>query len=586
MKTSLILLPLLLVSLAAAQTYRESALPVLVKSVENALKLQRPSGRFITSPADSAKTADDYIYYLTRLKAGYMNNQLYILPCAYLYTLQDPANPFYHDRRLIAAIEKGLEFLDTTLAYSFHVHRIGAFLSPAFEMVEKELSPAHRELFLKILRTGADEIASRTTKAVKHAGRYTTMDLGVNTNHFAIYLLNLMRAGKILGNAGWVELSKKHLRALAEVQQPEGYWNEWNGPTPSYNTVTVYAMNGYHAATRDEKALAALKKATAFQIWFSYPNGYKMEPMDGRVQMAWGTTLSGGGGFSHTPEGRRFARLQLEYKIKARPTRIFEGEDCANLVENLLFWEEGSEAPLPTEKPEYAYALKAPAGVRRAGPWLCAYSAIAHESWPENQFFLDRQVHFSLWHDSTGLVLIGPNSKNHQRGGTFYMNRNLDQVVGYLKSGSLKQDPERGDRLTGAYDGFASELNLKPAGPGVFEIEGRVKEGDNPKALFAPEFSMQLFLNLALSDTVETERGGRLALSGDYKEYPPSQVGHWIKKGRWKLEVPENTRFIFPFYAFNPYSMYGHSTKYYPEGVVAITFPDKDAVMKCRLLVE
>ena len=584
MKASFLLV--LAVSLVFADAYQDTAMTILVKSVEKALKHQLPSGRFVASTEDAKKNPEDYIYFLTRLKAGYVHDSYLLLPCAYLYAAQSPLNPLFKDARLIKAMEKNLEFLDTTFSYTFHTHRLCAFLALAYEMVEKDLSGKHRALLLALLKRGTDEIASRAARAAKHTGRYTAMDIGINTNHWAIYNLHLLRCGKIFNDKAMVEAAKKQFKGIIAAQQPEGYWNEWNGPTPSYNPVTAYALAGYYAFSRDPLAPPALKRAAQFQIWFTYPNGNEMEAMDGRVQMSWGPNVCGHDGFSHSAEGRRFSRLLLEKRLKMSPDKIFDPEECALLVENCLFWESGPEVDLPVEKGDFAYRLKDAAGVRRSGPWLAGYSSIGRPSWPENQFYLDRQVHFSLWHDSAGLVLIGPNSKGHQRGGTFYMNRNLDQAVGYLKSGLLRQDAKAGDLLTGTYDGFSSELVLRPVNAKEFEITGRVKLGSNPTALFTPEFTLQLFLNLAKTDTIETEKGGKIALSGEYRDYPPYKVGKWIKKGRWKLEIPENSRFIFPYYAFYPYSLYGVSPYQQPEGVAVITFPSPEAEMKCRLVVE
>jgi hypothetical protein len=298
-------------------TFRQKALEAMVKTCERGLKLQMPSGRFIAMPEDAQKGPDDYIYFMTRLREKYMHGQYLICPLAVLYSTESPRNPYYQDAKVIDAIGRGLAFLDTTLEYSYHIHRVCAYLGLVYPLVEKALSPQQKELYLKILRRGATTIAERVKAGEKHTGQYTTKDIGVNTNHWGIYNVCLMRCGRVLGEKGWVETGRQQLKNMTAAQNPDGYWDEWNGPTPSYNYVDIYAVNGYFAETKAPAALEALKRATLCQMNLCYPNGNKMEPMDGRVQMAVQPAMQGCAGYSHTPEGRKFARHLLTERLKS-----------------------------------------------------------------------------------------------------------------------------------------------------------------------------------------------------------------------------------------------------------------------------
>jgi hypothetical protein len=316
---------------------------------------------------------------------------------------------------------------------------------------------------------------------------------------------------------------------------------------------------------------------------YSYPDFNKIETIDGRNQLSESPPMTAQAAFSHTPEGRRFARELLEHWSRYSKSRLAWDEDGCLLAENMTQWESGPEAPLPTEQLAYAYRLKLPGGVRRSAPWLFSYSAISFPEWPENRFFLNRQVHFSVWHDSVGLVLVGPNTRGHYYGGTFLMIRNRDQSIGLLKSGDIRQTAQ-GDIVTGQYDKYSSVLTLKEVDKNEFLITGEVKEQEDAYALTPAIYEEHLLLNVKEGDTLETEGSGKIVLTAEFKDYPPYKVGKWIKKGKWTLEIPGNSRLVWPYNLFNSYTHFG-----YPAleklAMVVLTFPTPKDKLECRLKI-
>jgi hypothetical protein len=539
----------------------------------------------VQSKEEADKKPEDYIYFLTRLKARYIRGQYLVLPLAMLYTHKSPDNPYYKSKKLMTAIEKGMVFFDKHMEYEFHQHRICNYLAQAYGILEKQMNKKQKKLFTKIFEKWGPKIAARVKRATPHVGKYTAREIGVNTNHFAIYNLALLRMGKILGKKAWINMGTRHLKGILARQHPDGYWDEYNGPAISYNYVTLHTLHSYYQETSDKNVLPAIEKAVKFHMYFIYPDGSKIETPDGRTQMGYGPAIDCHAAFSHSPEGKWLAKKFLDQWLAKNPNPVAWGEVGCIFADNFLGWqEEAPRKPLPTARSKYTYRLKLPAGVRRAKPWLVSYSAIAFPKvWLENQFFLWRQMRLSVWHDSTGLILIGPNTRGHQQGGTFSMHRNFDQIVGILKSGTLTQK-DGGDVLTGKYDGFGAKLVVKPVNDKAFQITGSIIPEYDPKALFTPDYEMHLFLNLQIGDTIETQGSGKIVLEDKYEDYVPKKVGKWIKKGRWQLFVPANTRLVWPYVLHNPYSLFGFpgSTRM---GMVIMTFPSIEEKLTCRLLV-
>ena len=152
------------------------------------------------------------------------------------------------------------------------------------------------------------------------------------------------------------------------------------------------------------------------------------------------------------------------------------------------------------------------------------------------------------------------------------------------KKSEKKEGSSKNEKGSAGKDGKSITFSDKV----ISALKNKVKEHNDPPSLVEPYFEMHLLLNLNPGDTIETEKGGKIVLTDEYTAYNPYKVGSWIKKGKWTLRVPKDTRFIFPYALYNSYSLYNYPPKWDDQklGIVICSFPSKEDVLKCSLTVK
>ncbi len=93
------------------------------------------------------------------------------------------------------------------------------------------------------------------------------------TNHQALIVLCLERAGKLLGTARWDDFKRKRLRKVMEWQNEEGWFQEYEGADPGYHTLTVGLLAQIHEISPSPELKTALEKAIRFAAHFVHPDG-------------------------------------------------------------------------------------------------------------------------------------------------------------------------------------------------------------------------------------------------------------------------------------------------------------------------
>jgi hypothetical protein len=94
------------------------------------------------------------------------------------------------------------------------------------------------------------------------------------TNHQALIVLCLDKAGKLFQTNQWEELKTKRLARVLEWQNEEGWFQEYEGADPGYHTLTCGLLAQYLALHPEHTQLrAALDKAIKFASHFVHPDG-------------------------------------------------------------------------------------------------------------------------------------------------------------------------------------------------------------------------------------------------------------------------------------------------------------------------
>ena len=488
-----------------------------------------------------------------------------ILAPAVLYTRQHPANQHFHDPKMLAlALRIGDQLATETEGPDweniFDSEWEPCLWVEAYRLLETKLGEERRERWKRAIQKHVAHYAVDAQKRVDFPF-YNTPYIGTSPNHFSSWAALLLISGQALGRKDWEALGTRILhRFAAEEQTPDGYWGEHGrgGPTTGYNQVTMTQVALYWEHTHDPAALKALRRATDFHKYFTYPDGKPVETINDRNRH-WTVNLWGNFGFSNFPDGRRLA----EFLVSSYHEKNLAMDDIGRLAQNLLYYHEGPTAPIPVDLPRYAHTMEIPAGIRKTGPWVVALSGVIAPQ-AVMQYYLDRQANVSVFHEATGLIITGGNSKRQPEIATFF--EKLPGQTVHMPISTRLQMGDQEDRLALAYNTFFSELHVPtPAKKSMdlhFVITGRG----------VPAELAQLNLQLVLKEgeTLETGAGKKYVLGKERLELSPQDLGGSIRHHGWTLKLDPTAHLVWPFFPYNPYANGPETTLEFAVGVLSV----------------
>jgi hypothetical protein len=472
-----------------------------------------------------------------------------ILAPAVLYAKKHPANPRYRDPKMLALAIRIGDLLASEDENGKFTPRLDSDWDTytwleAYRLLKGKLGPERDGRWKKAILANTALLASDAAERVDFPW-YQSPYIGTSPNHYSQWAELLYLAGLTFEKPDWTALGAKILHRFATVDQsPGGYWGEHSGagPTIGYDHLTLSAVAVYWELSKDPAALAALRRSTAFHMNFTYPDGTPVETMNNRNRY-WGGRAWAHFAFSNFPEGRRYAAFLAGFFDPEKLTM----EDLGRLAQNALYYHDGETSPIPQEREQYVYRMNIPAGIRKTGPWVVSLSGIVETPAVTNQFYLDRQSNFSVFHKEAGLIVSGANSKRQPELATF--REKVGNEIHHLPLSSRLQMSETGDRLSVAFNTFFSDLYIhRPSARQLkfdFVITGK---GHPPDEAFA---TLQLVLHAG--EFLITGSGEKFVLGPEALELGPAALGGSIRHHGWTLHLDPTARLTWPVYPYNPY---------------------------------
>src|SRR5262245_47049915 len=497
--------------------------------------------------------------------ADLKHNPGVMFAAAVLYAKEHSANPSYRDKKKrdlalalgdLFAEQSEKDTAENKQDYEWEIH----FWLDTYRLLETELGGARRTRWKKEMEKIVAWFARETAARIDFP-RYQGPYIRTSTNHLALFASTVYLAGRVLPDKEWTKLGERALHRLATEEQTEdGYWGEFtdNGPATGYNYLTMCCVAIYWEHSRDTDALKALRRATDFHKHFTWPNGAPVETSNGRNR-PWAPSARGQFGFSHWPDGRRYAEFLAERVAE----RKVSSRDLGRMAQNALYYHEGPTAAIPQEQPNAVHQMKVPAGIRKAGPWIVCLSGLIDRP-IESQFTLDRQGHLSIYHQKLGLIVTGANSKNQPELATF-REKTKDRVTTIPLSSRLRMNDER-DRLGLGYSTFFAEAVIPKPTDEQVAFRFAITETGRGR-LQGVQLNLQLVLKAG--ETLETAKK-KLLLDAKRIELGPDEVGGWIRHRGWTLRVDPTARLVWPVLPFNPYRNAPDTDLVYAVGVLSV----------------
>ena len=525
--------------------YKDRCLTDLVSQVPDILRSQDPkTGRFGTGIWISI-------------------DQNVLLPLAIAWSYHDSRNPYYHSAQVLDAIMAGGDALidaqDMNGQFLFikkDGSTWGQIYQPwiytrwlrAFQMVRAAMPPERRARWEKALLLGYNGISNEERHAPLH-------------NMASHHAMGLYFAGKVFERPDWCEQSADILHRLVQAQFADGYWTEHSGPLILYDKVYIEALGLYLAVSHDESVRAALRKASIYHAYFTYPDGTDVETIDERNPYL-GKVRVPNVGFTFSPEGRGYLMREIGHLQGPIPA-----DDAASL---LLWGEEGDAVDLPSG--DFDYTLPSgEARVLRRSPWFVVISAFTAPL-IQKRWVQDRQNFVSVFHDGPGLIVGGGNTKMQPHWSNFTMGdasllalKLGDEDPNFIPPAGLQHVPTAAHLLPDGGLGVSLMYNQRWGQIALKIVNDQRLEytvsGD-------PSLAAHFTILPHLGESVATAAGDRRTLSAISFEWHP---GAWLEHAGVRFLLPADVVALWPLLPHDPYTKDGHAE--IEEGRIVIEFP-------------
>jgi hypothetical protein len=499
-------------------------------------------------------------------------NLMYPLAVAYAY--ESPGNSCYKDKHLLDVIMKSgdalIDDMDEQGKWEFRKKdgsTWGQTLMPwtysrwirSYELIRDDMPPDRREAWAKALTLGYTGISQTQLGRVHNIPTHHAMGLYV--------------AGKALGRPEWCKQASDFMVKVVEKQAEGGYWSENVGPVVSYNFVYVDALGTYYAISGDRRVLPALERTCDFHRHFTYPNGYSVETIDERNPYHEGIS-TGNVGFTFTAGGRAYLQRQWVLAGLERLSADF-------IASLLLYGQEGPMAEVPPPESDQRFVLteggKDSAVILQSGPWFICLSAYTAPV-PRSRWIQDRQNLVSIFHEKTGLILGGGNTKlqpawsnftvgdmallQHQPGDTDPDFMPKGELYHIPSSATLIYEPDIGLDLS--YGPEECRIRIRPKDSRTLEYRIETTMSSD-----LPVFA-HLTLIPHLNQMLETA-SEKTTLSESAIALTAEQVGGMVAHGGYRFHVPKTATLYWPALPHNPYRKDGRATP--AEGRIEIRVP-------------
>ncbi len=515
-----------------------------------------------------------------------VNDQNVVFPLAVAWALPHSSNPYYHRSDVLEAVMAGGDALiddqDENGQWMFRKKdgsTWGKISMPwtytrwirAFNLIRDGMPAPRRARWEKALLLGYDHIA-------KH-------ELGHVHNIPTHHAMGLYQAGRVFNRQDWCQQASAFIQKVAASQNPGGYWPEHLGPAVLYNFVYSEAIGSYYNMSEDKTVLPCLNRAARFHAVFTYPDGTGVETIDGRNPYL-STIRVGTPGFTFSPEGR--SAMLRQWRALLRLKGNLSADEAASLI---LHGEEGPlEVPVERPNPYRAILGDGDAIVQQRDGWFFCLSALTRPI-PPVRWGEDRQNMMSLFHDSTGLIVGGGNTKLQPQWSTFTVgdtsllyHRPGDINPKFLPPPGLYHVPTRaslasnGDAVSFTYGEEECRLAIAIAGPKqariTYSTEARMHKPVEAHVTLRPH----------PGETWRTASGRRGVFGKEPVWFGPGETGAWFEHHGWRISIPPEATVSWPVLPHNPYRKDGFAGM--DEGLLVAVLPFSDQIHSYELTVD
>jgi hypothetical protein len=134
------------------------------------------------------------------------------------------------------------------------------------------LTEVHRLLGESLPADDGRLITQTVERAVEFA-LHSSEDYAFITNHQALFALALLNAHQLTGDIRFSVKAQDIIHSILKHQSPEGWYQEYQGTDPGYESLGLYYLATYWQRTRDRDLLQSLRRSVDFYAHWVHPDG-------------------------------------------------------------------------------------------------------------------------------------------------------------------------------------------------------------------------------------------------------------------------------------------------------------------------
>lgn len=195
-------------------------------------------------------------------------SQEFVYPLALVWGMEREGNPYYRQEAIREWAEAGMVFAarsahaDGSCDDYFPYEKAGG--AAAFSLL------ACAESY-KLLGLKNDEVLRFFERRADWLAHHH--ESGQLTNHQALIVLCLDRVSELIGEKKWAKEREERLARVLSWQNPEGWFQEYEGCDPGYHTLTISLLAQIYDASPTPALRDALTRAVALAAEFVHPDG-------------------------------------------------------------------------------------------------------------------------------------------------------------------------------------------------------------------------------------------------------------------------------------------------------------------------
>ena len=556
-------------------TLFDKSVRYLAGHAEEILKHQNEQGEFWPDAGFRTQYNTDY-------------QQFAYYPLAWLYTLDHPENQWKEDPRLLTGVERSfknnLRILTDTGAFIGSSHDAAPHAWPnnwrsftwlrAWELMRACIEPALSatcEAGLRKALIGIHGHAKKETSQEVHCRNHNVRNHPV---WHVLATLSLARAFDDQARATW---AVNEMERICAAQHPAGIWFEHDGPVAVYQHVTMSGLAHYHALTGSPAAAEALNRALGFYRIFTYPSGYPIETLDGRVRYTGYVMSIVPATWGRSADGRAYLHFILDRLLKQPLGPCYQTH--GGWLGLPFFTQFARDLSLPEYKEESSGAAVSPISgdgvhavpnlpvrVIRKGPWTATLSGFTRPETPKNRWELDYQAHVSIFHEHCGLIVGGGGGKRQAALSLFTGGSRPLGLPCLAQRGEVETIGAESVRLRLQYPDFAATIEVHVENDARLRLSARVHDC-KPSA---GSVFLQLPFPMKGDGPIVTAAGARLEMDLQ-DELLPEEIGAWIgREGKFRIGGVGGGRALIHFLPFNTHWRDGRAPAEKAMAIVAL----------------